>query len=82
MNHPSNRPGPADIEELFTYHPPHADQIPKYTAIRDGAKTFAKILMEHLPECADRSAAIRKLRECVHMANAAVALDPEYREKA
>lgn len=76
--HPSNRPGPRDVDTIFTYHPPHPDQVPKYTAIRDGAKAFAAILMEHVPECADRTDAIRKLREVVMTANAAVALDPEY----
>ena len=39
---------------------------------------FAKILMENVPECADRTIAIRKVRESVFNANAAVALDPRY----
>lgn len=63
------------IEDLFTYHPPTPDQIPRYTKIRDAAKAFAHVLLECAPDSADRMAAIRKLRECVMTANAAIALE-------
>ncbi len=65
---------PKVIEEIFTYHKPEPDQIPKYEALRAAAKTFAQALVENVPSCADRSAAIRHLRECVMTANAAIAL--------
>lgn len=61
-------------DEVFTYHPPTPDQIPKYEAVREAAKTFAKVLDENVPSGADKSAAQRKLRECVMTANAAIAL--------
>lgn len=64
----------SDIEQIFSYHPPTPEQIPHYEAVRAGAKEFARILDEHVPACADRSAAIRKLRESVMTANAAIAL--------
>jgi hypothetical protein len=62
------------IEDLFTYHPPDADQQRSYVAIRDAAKYLAWVIMTNTPTGADQSAAIRKLRETVMTANAAVAL--------
>lgn len=64
-----------DIENIFKYHAPQPDQIAKYQAIRDGAKSFAEIVVANTPASADQTAAIRKLRECVMTANAAIALD-------
>lgn len=63
------------IDELFTYHAPTPEQIPKYEAIRAAAKVFAHVLVANTPPSADQTAAIRKLRECVHVANAAIALN-------
>jgi len=37
-------------------------------------KYFAHVIMEHTPVCADQTAAIRKIREAVMTANAAIAL--------
>lgn len=73
--HPSNRPGLDDIEALFTYHPPSALQPHRYKEIRQAAKRFAAVLIDNCPDCADRLAAIRKLREAVMVANASIALE-------
>lgn len=64
-----------NVEEIFKYHPPSEDQIPRYNAIRSGALEFAKILVANCPASADQTAAIRKLREAVMTANAAIALE-------
>lgn len=61
------------IENWFTYHAPTPGQLEHYTAIRDGAKVLANVIREHTPESADQTVAIRKLRECVMIANAAIA---------
>ena len=63
------------IEEWFSYHPPKAGQPQRYEAIRDAAKTFALVLEAVCPDSADKTAAMRKLRECVMTANAAIALE-------
>lgn len=63
------------LEHLFSYHSPRPDQIPKYDAIRAGAKAFAKILLMNTPGCADQSAALRHLRDACFAGNAAIALD-------
>ena len=67
-----------DLDNLFTYHPPTAEQQDRYIAIRNAAKAFAHVLLDNTPGSPDQSAAIRKLRECVMTANASIALeDPD-----
>ena len=66
---------PLDIASLFTYHPPTGDQPQRYENIRAGARALAHIIAQNTPAGADQSAAIRKLRECVMTANAAIALE-------
>ena len=63
------------LEEVFKYHAPSADQIERYLKIREAAKTFATVLLENTRPCADQSAALRKVRETVMTANAAIALE-------
>lgn len=63
------------LEELFTYHPPENDeQLRGYKAVRDWGLALAKIICEFTPKGSDQSAAIRKVREAVMTANAAIAL--------
>jgi hypothetical protein len=62
------------LTEVFSYHKPEGDQPAKYEAIRVAAKSFAQVILQNVPPCADRTAALRKLREAVMTANAAVAL--------
>ncbi|HLJ87760.1 MAG TPA: hypothetical protein VKZ53_13120 [Candidatus Angelobacter sp.] len=64
-----------NLETIFQYHSPREDQLPKYSAIREAAKQFAKVVLENTPKCADQTAAIRKIRESMMTANAAIALD-------
>jgi hypothetical protein len=66
---------PEWLEEVFIYHAPSASQAQAYTDIRTYAKELACIIIASCPACADRTAALRKLRECVMTANAAIALD-------
>lgn len=63
-----------DLDNIFTYHPPTGDDQTHYAAIRAAAKDFAAAVVAHTPECADQTAAVRKIREAVMTANAAVAL--------
>lgn len=62
------------IEDLFTYHAPTEGQEPHYLMIREAAMNFALVLIINTPESPDQTTAIRKLRECVMTANAAIAL--------
>lgn len=61
------------IDEWFTYHKATDEQRPLYEGIRASAKALAILIMESTPACADQTAALRKLRECVMTANAAIA---------
>ena len=63
-----------NIDDVFTYHAPEADQPEKYDALRSAAQTFALAILRNTPACADQQAAIRKVREAVMTANAAIAL--------
>jgi hypothetical protein len=61
------------IEEWFTYHPPTSDQLGAYNALREAAKQFAYHIIAWTPYCADQTVALRKVREAVMTANAAIA---------
>jgi len=61
------------LDNWFSYHKPDDVDITQYQAIRDAAKQFAQVLIENTPPSADQSAAVRKLREAVMTANAAIA---------
>lgn len=64
-----------DIENWFTYHSPNSEQLPKYQAIREAGKNLATVILDNTPTTADQTAAIRKVREAVMTANAAIACD-------
>lgn len=63
------------LNEIFTYHAPNEEQKEAYEQIRTAAKNLAFVMQEYCPVCADRTAALRLLRECVMTANASIALD-------
>jgi len=63
------------IENWFVYHAPKGDQVERYGRIRRAAKSFAIVIDECCPGSADKTAALRKLRECVMTANASIACE-------
>lgn len=63
----------ADLLNWFTYHAPTQDQVGAYGKLRDAAYDFAWTILECTPSSADQTAAIRKVREAVMTANAAIA---------
>lgn len=65
---------PENLEDVFTYHPADANDVERYQAIRTAGKILARTILEATPKCADQQAAIRKVREAVMTANAAIAL--------
>jgi len=62
------------IKFVCTYQPATPDQMAHYLAINEGCQAMMRVIFEHVPPCADRSATIRLLREVRMMANAAIAL--------
>ena len=61
------------IDNWFTHHPPTAEQVGLYERIREEGQRFALLLIALIPPSADRTVAIRKIREAVMTANAAIA---------
>jgi hypothetical protein len=76
MSHPSNKVTLENLKDIFTYHNEEW-KIKHYNAIRTTAHHLAATIIYNTPDCADRSAALRKLREVVMTANAAIALAKE-----
>ncbi len=62
------------LKDIFSYHAPQDTDVAVYNKLRNGALEFARVVMEECPPGADRMAAVRKIREAVMTANAAVAL--------
>jgi hypothetical protein len=65
-----------DLEQWFTYHAPTEEQKVSYQRIREAAKDLSLVILEECPHVPDTSAAIRKVREAVATANAAIACGP------
>ena len=63
------------LDNWFAYHKPEPGQPEKYEAIRAAGRAFAQVIIDNAPPSADRSDAIRKVREAVFTANAAIACD-------
>lgn len=73
------------IDNLFSYHSPAETAArlgctvqevgEKYERIRAAGKAFAQVIVAETPASADQTAAIRKVREAVFTANAAIACD-------
>ena len=68
-----NVPNHDMIQHWFTYHKPTEADIPKYLAVREAALGFARVIHDLCPDGADKSTAIRKVREAVMTANASIA---------
>ena len=57
----------------FTYHAPSGVQPKAYESIRQAGLQLAIAINDNVPDSADKTASIRKVREAVFTANAAIA---------
>jgi len=64
-----------DLGHIFKYHKPTPKQTQSYEELRLAAWDFAAVVKNLTPKGADQAAVIRKIREAVMTANAAIALD-------
>jgi hypothetical protein len=62
-----------DLNNWFTYHAPNPDQQKAYTDLRNKAKELALMFDAYAPDCADKTAAMRDLRNAVMAMNLAIA---------
>lgn len=63
------------LAELFKYHAPTDETIPKFAAINQAAKNFAEVVLQNCPRGQDRRRAIDMIRDARMVANASVALN-------
>lgn len=68
-----------DPDYVFSHHPATPEKLAHYDAIHTGAKQFAQTILAHVPECSDRLAVLRLLREASMLACAAVSLEGRYK---
>ena len=64
-----------DPEYVFSHHPATPEKLKTFELIHESAKQFAKVIIERVPDGADRTTALRLLREASMMACAGVLLD-------
>lgn len=77
MNHPSNKITPENLDNVFSYHRPTPDQAQRHESVKVAARAFASEVLRLAPDCADRSAALRHVREAMMTTSAAIALEPQ-----
>lgn len=61
------------LTNWFEYHAPTEKQIGDYFDLRRSGHALAMAIRNRCPPCVDTTAAIRKVREAVMTANAAIA---------
>jgi hypothetical protein len=64
-----------DPEYVFSHHHATPQKLGDYEAIHAGAKHFAKVVLEHVPDCEDRELVLQLLREASMLACSAVTLE-------
>jgi hypothetical protein len=68
-----------DPEYVFSHHSATPEKMAHYEAIHTGAKQFAKVILQNVPECSDRLAVLQLLREASMLACAAVSLEGRFK---
>lgn len=64
------------LDNWFMHHPPRDEEtVKKYEQLRAAGRAFAEVIASLTPPSADQTAAIRKVREAVMTANAAIACE-------
>jgi uncharacterized protein YeaO (DUF488 family) len=62
-----------DLDNWFQYHAPTPAQVETYNTLRAKAKEFAELFDASVPDCADKTAAMRDLRNTTMAMNLAIA---------
>ncbi len=76
-NHPSNKVTLENVADVVHYHAPSEKQVKQHEDLSFAAERLIECILKTVPDCADRSTAIRCVREAKMWASAAVALDLE-----
>lgn len=60
------------LDNLFSFHPPKGDQTERCNDIREAGRLFAQVVIDSTAPGFDQTASIRKIREAVMTAHAAI----------
>ena len=63
-----------NVSEVVRYHKPDTYQVVAHEALAAAAEAFIIVILRECKQCADTTAAIRKVREAKMTASAAIAL--------
>lgn len=66
-----------DLDNIFKYHAPRADQPARYVALREKAKELAALIQKSTPDSREQSVALTNLQQAVMWANAAIAINEQ-----
>jgi hypothetical protein len=61
----------------FEYQVPTSEQIKKIQAVREAHKVLYEVLLAEIPQCSERTLAIRALEKCSFWSNKAIVFDGE-----
>jgi len=61
------------VNNDFTYHSPHGDQVARYAALREAGRLLAVQIVNETPVSREQSLALTKLEEAIMHANSAIA---------
>jgi hypothetical protein len=66
------------LENWFTHHPPAGPgEVAVYEEIRKGGRELAELIVDEVPEGAERDEALRHVRAAVMWSNAGIACGPK-----
>lgn len=64
-----------DPDYVFSHHSATPEKLSHYDAVHQAAKAFAQVILERVPDSADRDAVLHLLREASMLACSAISLD-------
>lgn len=64
-----------DPKYVFSHHSATPEKLASYEAIHGAAKDFAQVILDRVPNCADRDSVLHLLREASMLACSAISLD-------
>lgn len=64
-----------ELEEAFKYHKPNEEQVKAIEAIRAKSKELAQLIVDTVPEGAEKMQAITYIRQAIMFANAGIAIN-------
>ena len=72
----------SQLDDWFGYHPPSSPAIAEaHEAVRMNCRDLAQFLSDLLPECPDKTVALRAVRTVMYEANACIAVQQRLYEE-